>query len=376
MWLKQGDLLCSGQNDQLKNPDSRIALRETTPSIKLLQDFSNGIAGLQTGDYPRYGRCFWEMPRVFSGWIFQQSTISETLEFGGREHILWWEDGKGALSRSPSARVQGLEAWGKCGIAITQMRKLPVSRYTGEAWDNNVAVILPHEPSHLPAIWAFCQSPAFNEAIRRIDRKINVTNATMVKVPFDFAYWQTVAAETYPNGLPKPHSNDTTQWLFNGYPQGSDQSLHVAVSRLIGYLWPRQTGAEFSDCPALGPDGLESFADEDGIVCIPSVRGERPAADRLQELLAAAFGDDWSPTLERRLIIATESRATTLDDWLRNSFFEQHCRLFHHRPFIWHIWDGRRDGFACLVNYHRFDYKLLENLTYSYLQDWITVQAQ
>jgi hypothetical protein len=28
---------------------------------------------------------------------------------------------------------------------------------------------------------------------------------------------------------------------------------------------------------------------------------------------------------------------TTLEDWLRNQFFEQHCGRFQARPFIWHI---------------------------------------
>ena len=32
--------------------------------------------------------------------------------------------------------------------------------------------------------------------------------------------------------------------------------------------------------------------------------------------------------------------AATLDDWLRKHFFAGHCRLFHHRPFVWHVWDG------------------------------------
>ena len=68
------------------------------------------------------------------------------------------------------------------------------------------------------------------------------------------AYWQKVAAEKYPNGLPKPHSDDPTQWLFNGHPRGSDAPLQVAVARLLGYRWPRQTGSSFPDCPALGPD--------------------------------------------------------------------------------------------------------------------------
>ena len=52
--------------------------------------------------------------------------------------------------------------------------------------------------------------------------------------------------------------------------------------------------------------------------------------------------------------------------------------LFHHRPFVWHVWDGRRrDGFHALVSYHKLaagdgrGRRLLESLTYSYLGDWI-----
>ncbi len=66
----------------------------------------------------------------------------------------------------------------------------------------------------------------------------------------------------------------------------------------------------------------------------------------------------------------------TLETWLREKFFTQHCKLFKHRPFIWHIWDGLRDGFAVLVNYHKLDTKLLETLIYTYLGDWISCQKQ
>ena len=111
------------------------------------------------------------------------------------------------------------------------------------------------------------------------------------------------------------------------------------------------------------------------------MRGERPAIERLRELLTAAFSEDWSSALEHKLITDTQSNANGMEHWLRNDFFEQHCKLFHHRPFIWHIWDGRtRDGFHALVNYHKLaaphgeGRKLLENLTYSYLGDWIARQ--
>ena len=124
---------------------------------------------------------------------------------------------------------------------------------------------------------------------------------------------------------------------------------------------------------------LGEFVDEDGIVCISPVRGERPAAERVLQLLQAANGDGWHDGILTNLL--AESGSASLDDWLRNRFFEEHCKLFHHRPFIWHIWDGRkRDGFHALVNYHKLaegdgkGRRLLASLTYSYLGDWITRQ--
>jgi hypothetical protein len=78
--------------------------------------------------------------------------------------------------------------------------------------------------------------------------------------------------------------------------------------------------------------------------------------------------------LTKLLTAAGCKPGTSLDDWLRHAFFEQHCKRFHQRPLIWHIWDGRKDGFACLVNYHTLDHVRLESLTYAYLGDWIKVQ--
>ena len=254
------------------------------------------------------------------------------------------------------------------------MGDLPPTLYLGEPSDTNTAITIPHNHAHLPAIWCFCASPEFNERVREIDQALKVTNASLVKVPFDLAHWQKVAAEKYPDGLPKPYSDDPTQWLFNGHPAGSIQPLHVAVGRLLGYRWPRQTGSSFPDCPALGPDGLESFADEDGIVCLPPVNREQPAAARLRQLLTAALG-----TFDERALVAAAglkgSKPKTLEDWLRDEFFEQHAKLFHDRPFIWHLWDGRSDGFHALVNYHKLDHATLQKLTYSFLGNWIQQQS-
>jgi hypothetical protein len=147
----------------------------------------------------------------------------------------------------------------------------------------------------------------------------------------------------------------------------------VALARLLGYQWPRQTGSNFPDCPVLGPDCLEELADHDGIVCLSATKGDAPAAERLRGLLVQALGK-----FDLSALIASAgtkgSKSETMDEWLRDEFFEQHCALFHHSPFIWHIWDGHRSGFNALVNYHKLTYGNLETLTYAYLGDWIRRQ--
>jgi hypothetical protein len=100
------------------------------------------------------------------------------------------------------------------------------------------------------------------------------------------------------------------------------------------------------------------------------------AEDRLENLLAAAYGSEWSSQKKSDLLAQADHAGKSMETWLRDKFFAQHCKLFQHRPFIWHIWDGLRDGFAALVNYHKLDYKTLETLIYTYLGDWISRQKQ
>lgn len=263
------------------------------------------------------------------------------------------------------AWIRGAGFGGRRGVAASSMSDLPVSLYDGDLFDNNTAVILPDSPDDLAAVWAFAESGELSREVRKIDTSIKVTNATFVKVPFDREYWVGVALERFPDGLPEPWSDDPTQWLFEGRPEVSNEPLQVAVARLVGYRWPEQPDA----------DDLDLFADADGIVCLPSVAGEAPAADRVQRVLAAAFGERWSPSMVTRLLTEAGSKKKNLADWLRDDFFKHHCAVFQNRPFVWQIWDGQRDGFSALVNYHRLDRKTLEKLTYTYLgTDWVERQ--
>ena len=286
------------------------------------------------------------------------------------------------------------------------MGPLPVTRYTGEYFDNNVAVLTVDKEDHLPAVWCFCESERFASGVREFDQKLNVTNANLVKVPFDLAHWQSIAVTKYPNGLPEPCSDDPTQWLFHGHPCGSvvwdEESkrtdhgplradatvLQVGVARLLGYRWPAELDPEMR----LAVESrewvdrcreLDGFADADGIVCLQAAAGELPAADRLRSLLAAAYGEEWSGAKEQELLhtaVGGKRPPRSLDEWLRDRFFVEHCKLFHNRPFIWHIWDGRKDGFHALVNCHRLcgpdgeGRRTLEALAYRHVGEWIDRQ--
>lgn len=367
------------QAKQLENPDSRVALEEVHG--ELLEQFAYSYQGITTGDNPRFISFFWEILDFGHLWRSFQSTGDLSEHFTGREQVFLWESGQGVLAKSSAARIQGQIAWGSWGVSTRQMGKLPTTLNSGSPWDMNSATIIPHNPAYLPAIWCFCSSPKYNEAVRRIDQKLNVTNATLVKVPFDLDHWTKVAAEKYPNGLPKPYSDDPTQWIFHGHPAQSDEPLQVAMARLLGYRWPAELDGnmELSDearALIVKCANLHSYADDDGIVCIPPVRGEAAATDRLLNLLVAAYGDAWSNDKLSQLLKQADHAGKTLETWLRDKFFVQHCKLFHNRPFIWHIWDGLRDGFSALVNYHNLDTKLLETLIYTYLGDWISRQKQ
>ncbi len=346
-------------HSQLNNPDHRISMTNLG-ALTLLSTRASGIQGSTSGDNPRFYRDFWEIALPNKDWEFLQGSVRETINYGGRHQVVRWEHGEGALVNSPQARIGSRAPWGSKGVSVRQMGNLPATLYTGEIFDMNTAVLLPLNASDLPALWAFVASDEYRTAVRQVDSKLNVTNATLVKVPFDHERWRKVAEEM--GSLPEPHSDDPTQWLFQGNVASSTQPLQVAVARLMGYRWPDQE-----------PDDLDRFADADGIVALPNL-GEGDAASRLRELLAAAYGDLWSGALEHTLV--TEAGGTTgrLEDWLRDTFFAHHCKVFDNRPFLWHVWDGRKDGFSAVLHYHRLDRPSLEKLTYTTLGAWIRRQ--
>jgi hypothetical protein len=386
------------QKAMLANPDHRIVI-ENQGLGELFSLSTGSYVGLQNGDTDRFIQKTWEHPRLNEKWSFFQMPTTEENSYSGRTGLLRWERGQGTLSSSSQARIQGVEAWNKKGVAVRLTKPCPVSLYSGDLYDQSSAVLIPQDQSNLAAVYCYTKSEVFKQELEKIDQKRNVTNATFVKVPFDNTRWKAVAADQYPNGLPNPFSNDPTQWIFHGHPCASvvwgeeiktttvsvlrqdDTVLQVAVARLLGYRWPAELDTEMELAPEMREvlakcKDFDGLVDDDGIVCIPAIRGEKPAIDRLETILHAAYGDEWSATVLNNLLKSVKS--TNLSTWLRDKFFEQHCssKMFQHHPFIWHVWDGLADGFSALVNYHTLDYKGLERLIYTYLDDWISTQIQ
>ena len=373
--LKQIELATHGHIARV--PDQRLAF-VGNPEGELLSEFADALQGPSTGDFQRFGRLFWEISGSDTKWEFQQSTVRETKEYSGCRFVVKWDNGEGELASHEGAAIRGLQVIGKRGVAVTQMRELPCSLFAGRWFDTNIAVVLPKREEYLGPIWAYCSSKEFAKNVRQIDEKLGVTNASLVKVPFDVAKWRSVFHSNYGGILPEPNSNDPSEWIHDGAINNSKFPLQNAVAGLLGYKWPRQIN------PLLGSTPRNNFTpglvDEDGIVCVTALKGEPPAEHRLNALLAEVYAMDWSASKLAVLLGELGYGRQSLEDWIRDGFFDQHCELFHSRPFIWHIWDGRRDGFHALINYHRLaapngeGRRTLEKLIYSYLGDWIDRQ--
>ncbi|MEH6369252.1 Eco57I restriction-modification methylase domain-containing protein [Pectobacterium carotovorum] len=392
--LLDGTLQKIAQLKQLENPDSRVVLTRIVEG-PLLCDTANYGKGSTTGDKPRFMVGFWEMPIVSDKNTLWLDSPSNREPWSGRSQVTTIPVDSQDMRSQLGCWLRGQDVWGKKGVAVNKMNSLEPFLYLGEVFDDNICPIAPTDLSLLPAIWAYISSDSFYQNVRIVDQALKVTAGSITKVAFDIEHWTQVAEQQYPHGLPKSYTNDPTQWIFHGHPCGSvvwdenkkwtsiadkrtDESvLQVAVARLLGYRWPAELDEKMELADEMlhwlgKSDDLLKLVDDDGIVCLPALRGEKAAASRLEAMLQAAYEEGWSSSVLSELLASVGSKS--LETWLRDKFFEQHCKLFQHRPFIWQIWDGLKDGFSVLVNYHKLNYQGLERLIYTYLGDWIRTQ--
>jgi hypothetical protein len=312
-----------------------------------------------------------------------QTTVSSDALYGGCNLLVYWgEDGQHLIRR----REEGQAAARKYpAVAISQMGSLSCSILHGEAFDSNISPIFFLKDELSTSLFCFFRSDEYKNKVRALEPGRKINNTTFLKVLFDAERWRAEAEREFPKGLPEAFTTDPTQWLFHGHPgcAAKGTSLHVALARLCGYRWPAETDAKMR----LSPEARDWLAkvkalpdtDNDGLLGLSAVAGEKPLADRLRAYLGTAFGADWSDTLERGLVAEADdvvdnklARDSSLEAWLRDRAFRQHCTLFGQRPFLWHIWDGMKDGFSVFVHYHRFNQGLLRKLTYTMLGDWLT----
>ena len=227
------------QEAQQRNPSCMVNLdSQDTAAASRLSDYVASAKGICTGDSPRFVMKFWERERIDNGWSKFRSSVTETNFYSGCHDILFWENGGGKfidfvkerLGGNTGAWVRGSEAWGKSGVAIARMRNLPVSLYLGELFDDNSGVLIPNDPSHLNALWAYCSSDEFRQAVRELNQKVSVDNTYLKAIAFDLEEWQDASTRCLPDGLPNPYSDDPTQWLFDGDIEASNNPLQVAVA--------------------------------------------------------------------------------------------------------------------------------------------------
>ncbi len=374
--LKINKFKLIGQLEQLQNPGALISFEEVNKSSRL-DKIAESIKGTDTSDDPRFIRNFWEIDDCsFPMWMKFHTTPDGSDIFNGKSRILFWENEKGSLVNDSNGTIRRRDSLSRNAIAIRLTGRLEASLFSNSLFDTNMGAIIPLIERDLCAIFTFCSSEFFHSEVRKLDQALKASNAIISKVPFDLEYWQKIGVEKYPNGLPKPYSDEPAQWLFHGNPFKTYNPLQVALARILGFRWPAESDIEMelSDEARVFISAInifDSFTDEDGLLCIPSVNEEPAAADYLREYLQEVWGEEWNNHTIEELLKKEGSKKPNLEDWLREEFFIQHCKVFQNRPFIWHIWDGRKDGFGALVNYHTLTKEKLQKLIFTYLGDWI-----
>jgi hypothetical protein len=361
-----------------------------------LRDHASAVLGISTSDSPRFIGKFWEQSRLGEDWEGLQTSCSTTIAYGGMTDAVFWQRERGELSRLAESlknvnhNVQnwrrGKPNWKKRGVSLSQMAPFSASIYEGNIYDSNCCAIIPKNEDDFGALWLFLSSDEFRKlAARSVGNNRKAEVGTFLSLEVDFEQWRELAREDSADGLPEPSSNDPTQWLFHGHPRyaTTGTELHVALARLAGYRWP----AELDPSMRLSADARARAeaaaalptADADGLLPLSPLLGERGLADRLRAYCIAAWDADWQPGTEAAIIaaacdLAKDKRpvSLTLDAWLRTHASRQHAKLFHDRPFLWWITDGRADGFTVIAHYHRLTRDKLERLAFQMLGDHLT----
>jgi hypothetical protein len=113
--------------------------------------------------------------------------------FGGMQAVLRWENESGELAalaeqlkhlnHAVQSWRRGKPFWGKRGVAINRMGSLNRTTYVGDKFSADIGAIVPKNPDHLSAIWAFCFSEEFLPLVRSMYPKPEVPPSYLINVP-------------------------------------------------------------------------------------------------------------------------------------------------------------------------------------------------
>ncbi|MDR1036703.1 MAG: hypothetical protein LBT40_09060 [Deltaproteobacteria bacterium] len=377
---------------------------------KPLNEIVTVQAGTESGDDARFRRFFWEFPRVYTeaGWRLFQAPTEGTIHYGGRSDLIRLTREKLAQARHRgTVRYRRATPWytdreesRAVGVAVSLTGNRQATLYTGDLHSSDVVVLIPRDVKNLAPLWCCCSSLEFEKHLQGTMNTKKFSDKELLSVPFDSYRWEGRAWSEYDAWLPFPYSDDPTQWTFHGHPFESVlwnaerkepvsmhfkrkdiNSLQIAVCRVMGYRWPPEI---YGDIELDGSQRYmtgyfkkdDRMAGAGGILCIPGLPGRQGAVKKVHEFLKKTWGYKWSGQILDNMLKSAGFAGRSLEEWLRDGFFAQHCRMFRERPFIWQVWDGHRSGFSALINCHKLSHKLLETLVDKHLGLWIDMQKK
>lgn len=134
---------------------------------KQLRVYADIFEGTSRGDLERFDRCFFELPAIDrSIWSSLVNSPEGTDVYAGRELVIEWRNGEGALAQSDGARIRGKSAWGKKSVFVARTGDFRATLSAGEIHAQNGVAVIPRDPSDLAAIWCFVRDGGFKVAKR------------------------------------------------------------------------------------------------------------------------------------------------------------------------------------------------------------------
>ena len=122
------------------------SLRRPLASSSLLSCAGHLLTGIAAGDYPRFGRGFWEHGSRVPGMAAEHRRRFHALRREASTSSCGRTE-KGALARSPGASSEASACGQTRESLVSQMGSSSDHPVTGESFDNNTAVLAAEQPS-------------------------------------------------------------------------------------------------------------------------------------------------------------------------------------------------------------------------------------